>query len=101
MNMKILKYGVCAGRHDLPVEDYIFPAELSSELIADPETLQEMALEKLMAAVSDCETELELYVTGLTVAVIAVIEAAKKLDLPVTLYHYNKVKGEYYAQHLK
>lgn len=122
MKEKILRYGVCEGHHDLPVDGYIFLADLNPDLITDPDKLKEWAWKKLRNAISDCEAErrflmttdeyddiyvtapaakLDLYVTGLTVALIAVIEAAKELYLPVMLYHYNKSTGEYYTQRIR
>lgn len=41
---------------------------------------------------------LNLYVTWLPVALIAVLNAAKKLDISVTLYHYDRETNTYYTQ---
>lgn len=44
---------------------------------------------------------INLYVTGLTVALIAVINAMRAEDVTITLWHYNKETGEYYPQELR
>lgn len=45
--------------------------------------------------------QLNLYVTGLIVALIATLNSARDLGISVTLYHYNRETGEYYAQEVK
>lgn len=40
----------------------------------------------------------DLYVTGLTVALVAVLNACHKLGIVVTLYHYDREEGNYYPQ---
>lgn len=39
-----------------------------------------------------------IYVTGLTVALIAAINACKVNNISVTLYHFNRETGTYYPQ---
>ena len=41
---------------------------------------------------------LNLYVTGLTVAVIAILNVCRGEDINVTLWHYDRDTGEYYPQ---
>lgn len=86
--------GLCLGRHEMPqVREYIFPNELNP---LDLEGMEMQAREKL-AGVS----ELTLYVTGLTVALIAVINICRELDIKLTLMHYDKNTGDYYPQEVK
>lgn len=44
---------------------------------------------------------LNLYVTGLTVALIAVLNVCREQKIKVTLYHYNRETGNYYPQEVK
>lgn len=85
---------LCAGRHKTPALDgAIFENEIS-----DPTNLtymRDVANEKLY----DCE-ELDLYVTGLTVALIEVINACLDYRIPLTLWHYDKNTDGYYKQEL-
>lgn len=41
---------------------------------------------------------LNLYVPGLSVALVAVINACLKNKYSITLYHYNQETGEYFSQ---
>lgn len=114
---KIIRIGVCEGRHDMPVDGYIF------KKIEDPTDvgkLQEIAEEyfaKLFAELphktcyypdewgnDHCSIKIdgkvEIYATGLTVAVIAAIKAALYYYTyyDVAIMHYDSVKGNYYPQ---
>ena len=46
-------------------------------------------------------TKLNLYVTGLTVALIAVLNATRELGIKVTLWHFDRESGKYYCQEVK
>lgn len=41
---------------------------------------------------------INIYVTGLTVALIAAINAAKEIGASVTLYHFDRETGNYFEQ---
>lgn len=41
---------------------------------------------------------LNLYVSGLTVALIATLNQCRREGITVTLWHYNKATGKYYSQ---
>lgn len=47
------------------------------------------------------KTSLNLYVTGLTVALIAVLNATRELNIKVTLWHFDRENGKYYSQEVK
>ena len=89
----VQKIGLCKGRHEIEeVKEYIFPQEVNP---LDVKGLEETALE----IVSKIEAnELHIYVTGLTVALIASLNACKKLNKKVVLYHFDRTFGEYYPQ---
>lgn len=63
--------------------------------VSDPNGLQAEAESKLREL--DIKS-LDLYVTGLTVALVAVLNACHKLGIVVTLYHYDREEGNYYPQ---
>lgn len=42
--------------------------------------------------------QLGLYVTGLSVALVAVINACHELNISLTLYHYDRDSNSYYTQ---
>jgi hypothetical protein len=83
--------GLCRGRHDIPgVEEYIYPGEVN------PLDLDGMK-RTVHSALKNCN-RLDLYVTGLTVALVEVINYCCYNYIPLTLWHYNRDSGEYYPQ---
>lgn len=86
---------LCVGRHDIPqaVDGCIFEEE-----IEDPTNTL-----KMEAIASRRFRELgvefcDIYVTGLTPALMSALNAARRAGITVTLYHYNKVTGDYFSQ---
>lgn len=93
--MKTAHMALCNGRHAIPdaVDGSVFEHE-----IADPTDVAGMEA-KAHARLFDMDiTSLELYVTGLTIALIATINACKKLDISVVLWHFDRNTGAYYKQ---
>jgi hypothetical protein len=89
--MKNLTLGLCKGRHEIPqVTEYIFPT------IVDPTNLEDM-MNRTHEALNDC-LHLDLYVTGLSVALATVISYCIINYIPLTLYHYNTTTNSYYQQ---
>ena len=84
MNIKVL--GLCADRHELPaeVEGYIF------DKIED--------VTNLKAINAQVHALLRVYVTGLSVALVAVINYCIRNLIPLELMHFNSATGEYYCQ---
>lgn len=69
--------------------------ELSIQDPTDVKGLEKYALKKLL----DLDIRyLNLYVTGLTVALIASLNACKKLDIKVTLWHFDRETDTYFSQ---
>lgn len=116
--MEKITLGLVAGRHELPVEQYIFTS------IVDPTRVDELegeaynVLKPLFASTEvvthDCpcsyadytdvlfkanKTSLVIYVTGLSVALVAVLNAARALGInDVVLMHFNTASQEYFEQ---
>ncbi len=93
---KKLTLGLCEGRHDIdiPMDGYIYHD------IKDPmdfDELKNVAFEALWRY-GHSDVELTLYVTGLTPALIAVLNECGALEIDVTLMHYDKVTGAYKPQ---
>ena len=103
-NTITLNMGLCESRHEIPqiTDGYIFPSEVNP---TDLRELNSLAVDKLMDI---CEKEyinkkqivgqLNLYVTGLTVALIEVLNICKMYGIRVTLYHYNRDTNDYFPQ---
>lgn len=111
-----INLGVCSGRHEMPVDNFVF------DTIVDPtdvETLERKALEWYRSNVTPLREEglnvdINIYVTGLTVATIAIVkvfihqhEWAIDNDYPcivhngdITLWHFDATGKDYYPQKL-
>jgi len=93
------KIGLCRGRHEIPgVRRYVFGAEVNP---LDPATLEREAAQyfRSFSGMRLQETGgILLYVTGLTVALIAALNACRNLSIPVTLMHFDRESGSYYPQ---
>lgn len=84
---------LCNGRHEMPTEvgGYIF------DTIEDVTDL--FAMEEIADKVLDQDLKyLDLYVTGLTPALIAVLNVCHRNGIMVTLYHFNRETGNYFPQ---
>lgn len=107
---------LCAGRHEMPENDgAIFPGEINPLDVAG---LEAQARERLVEMFPEwvwsyvhlpnqiypthivvaARGELKLYVTGLSVALVAVLNVCYHEGITLTLLHYNKETGEYYPQ---
>lgn len=85
-------YGLVSGRHEMPVEEYIFTE------IEDMFKFFNLEVQAI-SFIKKTSDLLVLYVTGLTVATISVINVAKKLGYKdVVLKHYNRDNGLYESQ---
>ena len=94
---KIVKFGLCKGRHNIPdVTEYVFCGPIDP---LDVEGLYNMA-DKSLCNVLSTDTVLHIYVTGLTVALAAVIKWCLKYSIPLTLYHFDRDTNTYYPQEI-
>lgn len=89
--------GLCAGRHDMPVEQFIFPYEVDP---TDFEGMKSVALDFILDFANPRVGvySFVVYVTGLTACVAAVISACVQCEVNLTLMHYNRATGEYIPQ---
>lgn len=92
-----IKIALCEGRHVMPegVIGAIYPNTVDP---TDLDILNDMA--KAFIASHIGET-VDVYVTGLTVALVAVIMAANNAMVGLTLWHYDRDTGDYYPQVVK
>lgn len=90
------KVGLCKGRHEIPeVDNYIFPETVNP---LDVEGLEKQAGEYFnRLAKGSGGVSVDLYVTGLTVALVAAINAAWG-NIDLRLFHYDRDSGTYYPQ---
>lgn len=121
---KVLNLALCKGRHEIPdaTDGAIFSV---IQNVTDTEALERHAFTGLWNAAfkrwkagesgflrtdpewdeSDAEPlmfvrglKINLYVTGLTVALIAALNVCRAKGLSVTLWHYNKDTDDYFPQ---
>lgn len=93
--MKTLKLGLCTGRHTIEgIQGYIFD---EIEDVTNVGALFDEAYSNLKELENG---KLELYVTGLTVALIEVLNACKFLNIKVELYHFNRETNSYFKQNV-
>lgn len=119
--MNELNMVLCAGRHEVPaaVDGAVFK-EIAN--IKNVKFLESTAFNSIWNAayrralageigfLVECgetfdsgfafsdKVKLNLYVTGLTVALIAVLNMCRSENIPVTLFHYDRETGEYFKQ---
>ena len=83
--------GLCRGRHDLPVDKYIF------EEIVDVNDFDKMYLQAVKAIPVNC-TRIDLYVTGLTAAAMSVVRACAHFGIALVCYNFDRETGKYIPQ---
>lgn len=95
---KIIKIDVCKGRHEMPCDMYVFDS------IEDPTNVEEIEKEAKTFFYKNFFNEgvkkFKIYVTGLTVALIAVMKAADRYCDSIVLMHYDTKTGKYYSQEI-
>ncbi len=108
-NSNTITVGLCAGRHDLPVDGYIFK---EVENVFDFAEIERTIWSFL--CINDCvklaptisgdgylwvaTKSLIVYVTGLTTLTAAVIKMCAEHNVPLTLMHFDRASGDYIPQ---
>ena len=109
--------GVCSGRHEMPVDNFVFNEILDP---TDVKTLEETASEWYRETVLPLKEEgysvdINIYVTGLTVATVAILKVLVHChermtavddndcecivyDGEILLWHFDAVGKKYYSQ---
>ena len=97
--MKTINLGLVKGRHEIAeVTDYIFKGT-----IENPSDFGSMwrAADNYIGDMDMSIKEINLYVTGLTAALIEVLNVSKEYGIKVNLFHFNPVDQKYYKQDVK
>lgn len=94
-----MKVQLCESRHVVlgDIDGYIFPNTI--EDVTNVMELEEIALNSITKLGET--SHLDIYVTGLTVALIATLNVARKCNIDVTLLHYDRENGKYFSQHVE
>lgn len=113
--MEKIVCGLCAARHPLPVEEYIFPEAVNPldfdglkaaavKFITDRVGVESVYAQPINGNdYTDIECfrgcrDLVVYVTGLTAATAAVIAACAANGVHLTLMHFDRDSGDYKPQ---
>lgn len=92
--MKIIKVGLIKGRHELPVGNYIFDGEIDP---MDFDNLGQIAEEWVKNHTKRLDTVV-LYVTGLTAATLAVVNACDTYGRRLVCMHFDRETNVYFPQ---
>ena len=94
-----MKVQLCENRHVVleDIDGYIFPNTISD--VTNVVELEEIALNSITKLGET--SHLDIYTTGLTVALIATLNVARKCNIDVTLLHYDRENGKYFPQHVE
>ena len=103
--MRELKVGLIKGRHELPVTNYIFEGDIENPLaFQDLFRLANRRVIEIVGAEGDKfnikEDKLVLYVTGLTQATAAVINACIHNKVRLDLAHFDRDTNTYKMQEI-
>ena len=94
-----MNVGLIKGRHEIPeVNDlYIFNEPINPMDIIG---INEIAIARVKQLFNNPNEErsMNLYVTGLTVALVAVINACRVYHIKLILWHYNRDTNRYFPQ---
>lgn len=99
---KTLNMELCSGRHPIAqaIDGAIYPETVNN--VTQPSKLEEIAEKALKRKISYGDLQeisrINLYVTGLTVCLIATLNVCRKADIKVTLWHYDKYTKSYFRQ---
>lgn len=96
--MKEIFLVLCEGRHEMPTNDGCIFAAINN--VTDTEALEAEALKRLSVLARDVE-KINIYVTGLTVALIASLNACTALNKAVVLWYFDRDNNSYFLQEAK
>lgn len=98
VNMKTLEIGAVRGRHEMPVDTFVFDNAIVNFDIKDIEYHVDKFLLDLVFDQHQGEVTIKLYVTGLTVVTTAVVAWCFNHQIPLSLMHYDNVAQDYVEQ---
>lgn len=99
--MKTLEIGAVRGRHEMPVDKFVFDEAITNFDIKAIEDHVNTVMNKAVFR-HDGKTfdEVRLYVTGLTIVTTSVVKWCFSHDVGLLVMHYNNVAQDYVEQFL-
>lgn len=118
MKKEIINVAVCEGRHEIKeaIDGAIFGSVIKDVTnVTGLEIEAEKRLEELFEVKSTLDDlnykekgdimrnhgHLNLYVTGLTVATLAILNVCRIAEIPVICWHYDRESGKYFPQRME
>ena len=98
---KVLHVALCDSRHEIPlaVNGSIFPETILNP--TDFRQLADMCEQTLNPAMNVGVNRINLYVTGLSTALLTVVNYCHENRINLITWHYNRNTGEYVALQMK
>lgn len=89
--------GLIYGRHHLPddVSDYVFSADIPVESICDADYMENVCSDFINKHNPD---KIEVYVTGFTPALLALIKVCVSRNIGLSAYNYDRVSRKFWKQ---
>ena len=93
-----ISVGTVSGRHQLPVQEYVINEEI--EDVTDVDSIQKKVDKYFEENIANADEKVEiiLYVTGLTLVVLAIVNACKKYGCDLVCMHYDRENDCYIGQ---
>lgn len=92
---KVLKLGAVAGRHEIQgIDGYVLNAVENVTDLKGIEQAVNASLDKQLVGYD----KLDLYVTGLTSVVLAVVKYCYAHDIELSCYHFDRESNDYFEQ---
>lgn len=94
-----MNIGLIKGRHEIPEVNglYIFNKPIDPTDVIGINEIAIARIKQLFNSPNE-EKSMNLYVTGLTVALVAVINACRVYHIKLILWHYNRDTNRYFPQ---
>lgn len=89
-----MRLGVIESRHTMPVDAYILPSDIT-DICGFHQALYNIAFNSVIEQVSYIDGVIDLYITGLTVAVLGAIAGLQRLERPYVIFSYDKETDTY------
>lgn len=116
MNDNVISVGLCEARHEMPVSEFVFGNSIDPTDFAGMSktcmkwleancgihvAYQGIALNALdESPIYTSDVHVNLYVTGLTAACAAFIQACAYNGVGLSLMHYDRESGDYIEQYM-
>ena len=99
-----INFGVCAGRHEIVTNDgnlvknYVFDKIVNPTDVVGLEAHARKYFKEYFETNGRPFSDVNVYVTGLTVATIAIVNVLLELKEVVCLWHYDRESEKYFSQ---